>query len=148
VKLKDAKTALCPNQRCWRCRGFTDGGITVALGIGWCAFMLEEHCANKRKCMGAAGRKGEMCDAIAVHMQDSNDIFRIIEAKRGGLASKAMIQLQRGADYLDAAVGPTVKAQFTAELYMGPGPRTTARAFSSVKIRSRSLVIPIKVITT
>ena len=145
MNIDDFKALACETGACWKCREFTDGGVRVVLGAGWCAFMLDEHCTNKHGCVGAKHRKGEMCDAIGVHEQDNNDRFRIIEAKRGGVASKAMIQLQHGADYLDAAIGPAVKARFTAELHTGPGPASTARAFNSIEIRSRKLRVPVAI---
>ncbi len=135
MRLSLFKQRSCPKQSCWRIGGFTDGGVEVRLDAHWHCFMVEEHFADRHRCVGRRNRRGGLCDAIAVHAQDSNHLIRLIEAKRGS-PSHAVPQLQRGADVLDAILG-SEQANVVGEIHAPRGVRTTLRANWTVLLRTR-----------
>jgi len=145
VTLDDFRSRTCATAACWRREQFTDGGVNVRLGQGWKAFMLEEHCANKHGCVKRG--VGEYNDAIAVHEQDSNITFRVIEAKSSGSLADSLAQLQKGADYLDQAIG-NVRAEFTAEVHTRPRPATSVRVPKHIEIRSRRRRVQVEVMSS
>lgn len=145
MNLGDFKTYTCAKDACWRDKTFADGGVTVQLGTGWKAFMIEEHCANKHGCV--KNGVGEYNDAIGVHEQDSNITFRVIEAKASGSLSDALSQLQKGADYLDEVIG-SLHAKFTAEIHTLPQPAISLRVQKSIQIPSRQERVPVKVMAS
>lgn len=145
MNLGEFKSRTCPADACWRDRTFLDGGVRVDLGTGWKAFMIEEHCANKHGCVRRG--VGEYNDAIGVHEQNSNITFRVIEAKSSGSLADALPQLQKGADYIDRAIG-NERALFRAEVHTLPHPHTSVRATKFIEIKSRGLRVPVEVVSS
>ena len=145
MNLDDFKERTCSKDACWRDQGFRDGGVIVSLGTGWKAFMVEQHCANEHGCVRRA--VGEYNDAIGVHEQDSNITFRLIEAKSSASLADALPQLQKGADYLDRAIG-AVRAKFSAEVHTRPQPKTSVRVTRHIEIRSRRHRVPVQIVAS
>jgi hypothetical protein len=146
VNLHEFRSRTCQNAACWRSETFTDGGVNVQLGAGWKALMIEEHCANQHGCVGH--RVGQYNDAIAIHEQDSNITFRVVEAKSSGSLSASLRQLQKGADYLDAAIENNVHAKFRAEIHTLPGPDISVRVGKYITIRSRGCRVTVELMSS
>jgi hypothetical protein len=146
VNLEEFKQATCAKPACWERESFVEGGVQVDLGSGWNAFMLDRHFANKHRCVGARGRKGELCDAIALPDQNPNRKYRLIEAKAGGLSSKAARQLQNGAAYLEGIIGKCRRNRLTAEVHTGSAVAVTAKRRRFLEFNDASLRVPITVI--
>jgi hypothetical protein len=143
------RKATCDSNSCWERESFTDAGITVKMGSGWNALMLDRHFSNKHKCLGkqSGARKGTKCDAIGVPEQNQNCRFRLIEAKSGGLSANATRQLQAGADFLQSVIGKCTKVTVTAELFTRDVPSITNKRRASVELKALKRKVPIEIIT-
>lgn len=154
MNANDFKQASCSKPGCWARETFKDAGITVNMGAGWNAFLIDDHFANKHRCLGktrsrkagkAGTRAGGFCDAIGVPDQNPNCRYRLLEAKAGGMSSTAAEQLQRGADYLEALLGDCRKVRLSAEIYTDSLPAVTNRRRSHIKFSGGRIKVPIDV---
>lgn len=154
MNFEEFKQASCAKPACWARESFEDAGIEVNLGSGWNAFLVDDHFANKHRCIkqrrsrkaGKKGtRQGGFCDAIGVPDQNPSCRYRLIEAKAGGMSSTAAEQLQRGADYLESIIGKCRKVKLTAEIYTDSLPAVTNKRRSHVKLCGGKVRIPIEV---
>jgi hypothetical protein len=147
VDAKDFREATCDRNTCWARESFEDAGITVEMGAGWNAFLIETHFSNKHKCLSKnAGRKGNFCDAIAVPDQNPNCRFRLIEAKAGGMSSNAKRQLQNGADFLQSVIGKCPRIRLTAQLYTRDLPSVTNKRRTFVEFNDAKIRVPVEIL--
>lgn len=143
---KQFREATCDSNACWARESFTDAGLTVNMGAGWNALLIDEHFSNKYKCLGKkSGRRGNFCDAIAVPDQNQNCRFRLIEAKAGGMSSKAKLQLQNGANYLHKVLGQCPQIALKVQLYTRDVPSVTNKRRTFVEYGDSKRRIPVEV---
>jgi hypothetical protein len=132
------KDKVCANSSCWESTDFTEAGVRVVLGNGWCCLMADRHFSNTHGCV--ARRQGGYCDGIAAFRQSSNRNLRIIEAKAGADIAKARPQLRRGAELVLGLFGGDVR-RMTAECHASSAPRITARPRRDLKVGTTRIPI-------
>lgn len=140
----DLEAAGCSERSCWVKDELTDAGVSAILGSGWSCLLLDQHFSGLHRCLSQKGRKGGMCDGVAVHRQQSR--VRLLEVKKGPRARDARPQLKKGAEWTLRIPGARA-ADLVAECHMRAAPRSSyrPRPIDVATTRGRKARIPFSI---
>jgi hypothetical protein len=139
VAYKSFARTVCSKGSCYQKGPVSDGGVTADLGAGWIYFLLERH-FKTAGCVSKDLRVSEICDALAVPLQESRRKLVFLELKARGKTGKAVKQIRKGVEAVNRYSIPNDVALF-GEIWHMREPKTSLRSGRYEEVDGRKILI-------